>query len=289
MANVEAIQPKQGPRSMKEYEDLVVNLHYTDICNYRCRFCHSRFGKTPLGLEEWKRIIANIVKDVDVRRFNLAGGEPLAAPFAQELIDHIHGLGIPVSVITNGSLLTPSWIDANRNKLSMIGISVDATDHADNVRLGRINGAGLSLSKERLVELARSIHAAGIRLKINTVVNRVNCHRDFHELVESVRPDRWKLLRMIRIEGTNDHADDLLVSDAEFEAFASRHADCRPVVENAEDIVNAYVVVNPMGRLLDNTGGRYRETPSLLAHSFGEVFPAVAFDRRAYERRYKAA
>lgn len=192
MVNVEAIQPKQGTRSMKEYRDLVINLHYTDICNYRCRFCHSRFGKTPLELEEWKRIIANIVKDVDVRRFNLAGGEPLAAPFAQELIDHIHGLGIPVSIITNGSLLTPSWIDDNRNKLSMIGISVDAF----------------------------------------------------------------------------------------------RHEDCSPVVEDTEDIVNAYIVVNPMGRLLDNTGGRYRETPSLLDHSFGEVFPEVAFDRRAYERRY---
>ena len=289
MANVEAIQPEQGTRAMEECQDLVVNLHYTDICNYRCRFCHSRFGRTPLGLEEWKRIVANIARDVDVRRFNLAGGEPLAAPFAQGLIDHIHGLGIPVSVITNGSLLTPSWIDANRNKLSMIGISVDAVRHEDNVRLGRVNGAGQSLSKERLVELARSIHAAGIRLKINTVVNRVNCNRDFHELVAAVRPDRWKLLRMIRIEGANDSADDLLVTDAEFDAFASRHADCRPVVENTSDIVNAYIVVNPTGRLLDNTGGRYRETESLLNRPFGEVFRDVAFDRRAYERRYKAA
>ena len=63
----------------------------------------------------------------------------------------------------------------------------------------------------------------------------------------------------------------------------------RPVVENTADIVNAYVVVNPMGRLLDNTGGRYREMPSLLDHSFGEVFTEVAFDRRAYEHRYKVA
>ena len=273
-------------KETKMYQDLVINLHYTDICNYRCRFCHSRFAKTPLGLEEWKQIIANIVRDVDVRRFNLAGGEPLAPPFAQGLIDHIHGLGIPVSVITNGSLLTPSWIESNKNKLSMIGISVDALCHEDNCRLGRVNGAGKSLTKERLVELAHAIHAAGIRLKINTVVNQVNCRKDFHELVAAVRPDRWKLLRMIRIDGTNDHADDLLVSDAEFNGFVSRHSDCHPVVENTADIVNAYIVVNPMGRLLDNTDNRYRESESLLEHSFGEVFPQVGFDRQAYERRY---
>ena len=273
-------------KESSKYQNLVINLHYTDICNYRCRFCHSRFSKTPLGLEEWKRIIANIIKDVDVRRFNLAGGEPLAAPFAQELIDHIHGLGIPVSIITNGSLLTPSWIHANQNKLSMIGISVDALCHEDNVRLGRVNGVGQSLSKMRLMELARQIHEAGIRLKINTVVNRVNCTRDFHELVEAVRPDRWKLLRMIRIEGTNDGADNLLVSDAEFYAFVSRHRDCHPVAEDTADIVNAYIVVNPMGRLLDNSNQRYRESPSLLEHTFGEVFPEVGFNREAYEHRY---
>ena len=282
----ETMNKESAMKNSKEYRNLVINLHYTDICNYRCRFCHSRFSKTPLGLEDWKRIIANITRDVNVRRFNLAGGEPLAAPFAQELIDHIHCLGIPVSIITNGSLLTPSWIESNRNKLSMIGISVDALCHEDNCRLGRVNGAGRSLEPTRLVELATMIHAVGIRLKINTVVNRVNCLQDFHDLVAAVRPDRWKLLRMIRIEDANDDADDLLVSDDEFRAFVTRHEDCHPVIEDTKDIVNAYIVVNPMGRLLDNTNHRYHESESLLEHSFGEVFPKIAFDRQAYERRY---
>lgn len=86
--------------------------------------------------------------------------------------------------------------------------------HEDNIRLGRVYGAGRSLSIERLGTLAR-----------------------------------------------------------------------RPVVANTADIVNAYVV-NPMGRLLDNTGGRYRETDTLLDHSFGEMFSEGGFNRTAYERRY---
>ena len=38
-----------------EMNGKVINLHYTDICNYRCRFCYARFGTTPLSLDDWKR------------------------------------------------------------------------------------------------------------------------------------------------------------------------------------------------------------------------------------------
>ena len=74
----------KGMRRMKNEvpaDGLVVNLHFTDACNYRCKFCFARFGVTPLSLEDWKRIVDNILHDTNVRRFNLAGGEPLAAQY----------------------------------------------------------------------------------------------------------------------------------------------------------------------------------------------------------------
>ena len=72
-----------------EFADgLVINLHFTDACNFRCKFCHSHFEKTHLSLDNWKKIIDNIMNDVKVKRFNLAGGEPLAAPYIQQLIDY---------------------------------------------------------------------------------------------------------------------------------------------------------------------------------------------------------
>ncbi len=66
----------------------VVNLHYTNHCNYRCRFCHSHFQKTPLTFDDWKTIIDNIMAGMDVERFNLAGGEPLAGEYIQDMIDY---------------------------------------------------------------------------------------------------------------------------------------------------------------------------------------------------------
>ena len=109
----------------------VVNLHYTNHCNYRCRFCHSHFQKTPLTFDDWKIIIDNIMDGLDVERFNLAGGEPLAGEYLQELIDYIAAKKVKCSIITNGSLLTEGFIRKNSRKLSMIGISVDGLDHRE--------------------------------------------------------------------------------------------------------------------------------------------------------------
>ena len=264
----------------------VINLHYTERCNYRCRFCHSRFGKTPLGLEDWKKIIGNILHDVTVPRFNLAGGEPLAAPYVQELVDFIHELGIDVSIITNGSYLSPEWIRSNRGKISMIGISVDALTHEQNVLLGRVNEKKESLSAERLSELASEIHRAGMKLKINTVVNSVNCSLDFTDLIRDLAPERWKLLRMIQINGVNDGGKSLLVSDREFADFVARHRALSPVVEDTDDIVNAYIVVNPFGELINNSGHHYTTTESLLDHGFLEEFSKIPFREDAYRKRY---
>lgn len=264
----------------------VINLHYTDICNYHCRFCYARFGVTPLALEDWKRIIGNIVCDVKVKRFNLAGGEPLAAPYVQGMIDHIHSLGVDCSIITNGSLLTPEFIRRNAGKVSMIGISVDGLSETQNLRLGRHDGARHTLSRADLAVKAAAIHECGMRFKINTVVNAVNCDEDFSGLIRELRPDRWKLLRMIAIEGSNDSGRDLLVSDDQFAAFTARHAALKPVVENTSDIVSAYIVVNPHGQLIDNSTGRYRVSKSLLHSRFSAEFPKIAFNFEAYAKRY---
>ena len=70
-----------------------------------------------LSLDDWKKIIDNIVCDVQVKRFNLAGGEPLAAPYVQGMIDYIHACGVDCSSITNGSLLTPGFVRRNSESL----------------------------------------------------------------------------------------------------------------------------------------------------------------------------
>ena len=270
-------------------DGLVINLHFTDACNFRCKFCHSHFGMTPLTLNNWKQIIDNIMKDVKVKRFNLAGGEPMAAPYVQELIDYIHSVNVDCSIITNGSLLDADFIRRNKGKLSMIGISVDGVDQNDDLKIGRADINGKTLSKQRLIELANLIHEAKMTLKINTVVNALNWQRDFSDLIGKLKPQRWKILRMISIKDVNDAGEDLQVSDQQFDAFVMRHHSLAPVVEDSADIIHAYIVVNPHGQLIDNSNGAYRMSHSLLTHTFADEFSKVGMDFASYMKRYQTA
>ena len=238
---------------------------------------------------DWRKIIDNIASSIPVRRFNLAGGEPLAGEYVQQMIDYITSLGIGCSIITNGSLLTPQFIQHNQDKLQMIGISIDGLDYQDNLRIGRLDRLGHELSKERLTELAHCIHNAGIRLKINTVVNAVNCDKDFGPLMEKLAPERWKLLRMLRYEHANDAGESLTISDEQFQGFVARHLYLHPVVEDTEDLVNSYIVVTPEGRLITNTPERFRATESLVDHPFLEEFAKVSFSEEAFQKRYAQA
>lgn len=265
----------------------VVNLHYTNHCNYRCRFCHSHFQKTPLTFDDWKSIIDNIMEGLAVERFNLAGGEPLAGEYIQDLIDYISSRNVKCSIITNGSLLTRDFIRRNSSKLSMIGISVDGLDHRQNTLLGRVDKHGDDLSMEHLKGLADAIHCAKIKLKINTVVNAVNCLDDFNHLIKSLAPERWKLLRMLHFDNANDASKPLMVSDEAFNAFVLRHKHLHPIAEDKNDIVNSYIVVTPEGRLINNADEHYSMTESLLTHPFAGEFAKIPFSEIAYQKRYQ--
>ena len=273
-------------RKQQTISGMVVNLHFTDFCNCRCRFCHSRFQKSRLGLDEWKKIIDNIAGDLDVRRFNLAGGEPLASPFIQGLIDAIHERGYDASVITNGLLLDRRFIDRNVGKLSMIGISVDGVDEDDHKAIGRVNARGESMTGARFVAASRMIKEVGMKLKVNTVVNAINKEKDFGALLRETMPDRWKVFRMILLNGMNDDAKDLAVTDGEFREFVKRHLAYHPVVEDSGDIISSYIVVNPDGKLIDNSIGTSITTESLVESQFRDEFEKVGFNYEMYMKRY---
>lgn len=135
----------------------VINLHFTNICNYKCRFCHSRFPKPSLTLGDWKKIIDNISNSSKVERFNLAGEEPLLSPDIQEIIFYTFKK-IDVSIITNASLLTENFIYANKNKIKVIGIASTPSPKAKISLIGRHNNKFNTLSLERLISLCNEIH-----------------------------------------------------------------------------------------------------------------------------------
>ena len=269
-------------------DGIVVNLHYIGPCNFNCRTCYFPRDTFMLKLDSWKIIVDQIVASVKVKRFNLAGGEPLIAKdeFVQGLIDHVKSYDIDVSIITNGYCLTPELIDRNKGKIDMIGISVDGTTDDINRRIGRATQDGKVLTKERLYELVDHIHAAGMRLKINTQVMKPTCSEDFHELIRRVRPDKWKLLRTSIREDVNSEAKGFVTSEHEFQNFVTRHKDLNPIVEDEGDIKNAYYMVFQYGEFVCVEGDSHRHLMPLVFGDVKESLNQIPHNSEGYRKRY---
>jgi MoaA/NifB/PqqE/SkfB family radical SAM enzyme len=73
-----------------------------------------------------------------------------------------------------------------------IGLSIDSADEKVEVALGRGNGGHV----KKILELAKVIHKAGIKLKINTTVTRLNWQEDIRPLIRLLKPDRWKVFQV---------------------------------------------------------------------------------------------
>ena len=89
----------------------VINYHITSVCNYHCQYCFVGFRERMPTKETAFKIVEEIHKyfeksGVKGGRINIAGGEPLLYPYLTDVINQANSLGVKVSIITNGSLLT---------------------------------------------------------------------------------------------------------------------------------------------------------------------------------------
>ncbi len=293
-------------------DEIVVNWHVTEACNYRCRYCYSHWERDPNRLDLIRDEVASLgLVDALWRffrpdnasnplrrqlqwsnlRLSLAGGEPMLYPRqVARVARHAKALGMRVSMITNGSLLPrdAGGLGELARSLDMLGLSIDAVSDSRNRAIGRADRKGSTLSLEQLVRLVDALRTAhpGIALKVNTVVNAFNVHDDLRAVIDALRPDRWKLLRVLPVLG-----DDLVVSDADFAAFVARHAclGTRVSVEDNRDMLTSYLMVDPQGRFFQNgngaSGGYFYSRP-ITADTVERAFRSVPFDACKFASRY---
>jgi MoaA/NifB/PqqE/SkfB family radical SAM enzyme len=122
-----------------------VSLTITNHCNLRCQMCGqwSQEGyiranidvlKQELAFADWTRIIDEIA-DHGVPSVLLRGGETFMFPGIIDLLDHIHGKGMFISIDTNGTMLEQFAEDIVRIGNMHLTISVDGPEAVhDEVR-----------------------------------------------------------------------------------------------------------------------------------------------------------
>lgn len=290
---------------------LVLNWHLTEPCNYSCNYCYAAWKDStcprelihsperalallnelyqffrpgnkanPLGSQlTWSSV-----------RLNLAGGEPLLhAGKLPAIVSHARTLGFEVSLISNGSHLDDDLLDRLAPQLSWLGISIDSDKPATNRAIGRVDRRGNLLDLNKLAsDLNRTRQTnPDLNLKINTVVNRLNHGEDLSPLIQSLSPDKWKVLRMLPVV-----SQDLIVSAQQFADFVIRHQSFARILcaEDNQDMHESYLMIDPHGRFFQSrpliAGQGYIYSQPILEVGAANAFAEMAFDPARFSARY---
>ena len=257
-----------------------INLHITNACNYKCKFCFAHFenSKNLLRLPDWKIIIDDL-KEHGARKINFVGGEPLLHPDIAEMIRYTSELGIVTTIVTNGSLLTRSIIEKIGSNVDWVGFSIDSFDESTERELGR----KYKVVKEHnhighILEIVPLLRAKGVKIKINTVITKLTWQEDMIRSIGEIGPERWKVFQVLPIEGENDqYFEKLKITKEEFKRFTEKHSELGPIVENNEDMTGSYVMIDPQGRFFDNETGTLRYSRSILDIGVEEAFNEITF------------
>ncbi len=302
-------ESKAVPAHIIEAEELVVNWHLTAACNFRCRYCFASWDGGGPGCEVWRdatetgRLLASLRHLFDPAnpttslrerlrwravRLSLAGGEPtLLGDRLPEIAAQARELGFRVSLITNGS--RPAVVAKMAPHLDILGISMDTADAATARLIGRTSSGGDGVSPgdtEALLLATRATHP-GLVVKLNTVVSSANVDEDLSGLVQRLRPDRWKVMRMLPVL-----TGELAVDAAAFRSFVHRHRafSSMMTVEDNRDMETTYVMVDPHGRFFQNGDGMpgYSYSRSILEVGATAAFAEMAFRSDGFASRYAA-
>lgn len=270
----------------------VINMHFTDICNYNCTYCyaHNNASGRKKTIDEWKNLIDDIHdyfkrEGIKEGRINLVGGEPLLFKELAEMIDYIYQKDITVSILTNGFYLTEEFIEKIANKVSMIGISIDSLNHQTNLKIGRSDN-GKTLGFERIKELSIAIKKHGIIFKINVVVSQFNIHEDFSELFKECKPDRVKFLQVYIINSVNKKSEHLRVTDEEFKKFNNKYSATNPISESNSNIELGYIIVDSQGNFLINKDNEYIELGNIFEEKIYKLIKSIPYDLKNFNLRH---
>lgn len=269
--------------SIKMFE--TASFHIVKPCNMRCKFCYATFEDMSVMRQLSHYDACDIIEKLNiagVEKITFAGGEPLIYRQIEAVIRYAKEIGMTTSIITNGSLLTDELLGRLQGQLDWIGVSIDSMEHDTNKLIGRVSTKDVDY---RL--LLKKIKSMGFKLKINTVVNSFNWYDDMNDLIDEFQPERWKVFQALRVEGQNDKQfNEIRVYDEEFEHFVNQHKHQKcMVVENNEAMTGSYLLIDPLGRLFENSAGKHTYSQPLQDSDVETCLGEINLNREMFIKR----
>lgn len=261
-----------------------VSFHLTKPCNMLCTYYYATFEdftvKKQLPLEDALEIVEKLTH-AGMEKITFAGGEPMLYRHLPTLIRESKRMGLTTSIITNGSLLGNQFLDSMVGDLDWIGVSIDSLDVETNRKIGRFWKKDMDY-----MTLVSDITDRGYKLKINTVVNRYNKREFIRGFIEWSGCSRWKVFQALRVEGQNEKQfDQIKCSKEDFDHYCKKNQTEVMVAEDNELMTGSYLLVDPLGRLFENSQGRHTYSSPLQGRTVDECLKEINLDREMFLKR----
>jgi radical SAM protein with 4Fe4S-binding SPASM domain len=172
---IEKDELRQAVLNFRAYKPLYVKIKINYGCNLKCEMCkHWREPReAPIPIERFKEVIAELA-ELGCNKIHFSGGEPTLRPQLPELIAHASGLGMRVTLTTNGTL-----IDKEKAKalimagLRGVNVSIDSPIRKIHEKIRGVEGS-FKLTTKAVSLFAKYSRKGKITVRINTVVSREN-------------------------------------------------------------------------------------------------------------------
>ena len=215
-----------------------LRISVTDRCNFRCTYCMPKevFGhdyrfldrKELLDFEEITRV-ARAAVSLGVRKLRLTGGEPLIRRGIEDLIAMLSELDAEVTLTTNASLLPRKAQALKDAGLARITVSLDSMDDATFRSMNDVD-----FPVERVLEGIEAAQAAGLPVKINSVVKRGVNEQEVVPLARHFRgtPHILRFIEFMPVGETNHWHTEEVVSAAEIVEMINAEFPLEPAEAN---------------------------------------------------------
>lgn len=212
-----------------------LRISVIDQCNFRCGYCMPKevFHKDYIFLSRDELLsfgeitrLARVFVGLGVEKLRITGGEPLLRKGLEELIADLavlktmSGQPVEIALTTNGVLLAQKAKALRDAGLNRVTVSLDALDPN---RFRQMAGLADSSPEQVLAGIAAA-KAAGLRVKVNTVIQKgVNdaeilpIAEKFRELGPTVR-----FIEFMDVGNSNDWHSDQVVPSQEVIARISQ-------------------------------------------------------------------
>lgn len=234
-------------------QTLALQINITDQCNLRCKHCYhpARRDGFVLTVEQWQAIIIKYRSLITTLHLApdliICGGEPF---FRQDLRDILAAVRIvlpsaPISLLSNGTMLTPEICDWLTPLNPFIQISIDGPDAA---RHDAVRGTGVFAKAQASIDLLRR---CGITFSMQAILSRRSAPwiDEFFALAKALGASLMSFSRLI-LEGqaknlVASHLDDVLSPGELRDAYTTILAASRETSVPTNTRLPLYCLIDP--------------------------------------------